>query len=212
MESLNVEPLSEMALIRFENSSHKGLYKAVGLDKLLKGLWRFHIYSSGSAAKVRLKLYKKGEFITRGSGTGSYYSAFMNKGVVVVSLIGKPTKLKKGTLQRFASAFFYGRGILRSYAVGDEDHLEMDATELSNALAKKAKGQPLVTEFVIINCSDLDISICKGEHSYVGSAETGVKITHRATGIAVLSLKKKSQYANKVIAMELLEIELAKQE
>jgi len=56
----------------------------------------------------------------------------------------------------------------------------------------------------------LDISICKGEHSYVGSAETGVKITHRATGITVSSLKKKSQYANKVIAMELLEVELAK--
>jgi hypothetical protein len=59
MESLNVEPLSEMALIRFENSSHKVLYKAVGLDKLLKGLWRFHIYSSGSAAKVRLKLIRR---------------------------------------------------------------------------------------------------------------------------------------------------------
>lgn len=59
--------------------------------------------------------------------------------------------------------------------------------------------------------SDLDISICKGEYSHVGSAETGVKITHRATGITVSSLNKKSQYANKVNAMELLEIELAKQ-
>lgn len=56
--------------------------------------------------------------------------------------------------------------------------------------------------------SDLEISICKGEHSHVGSAETGVKITHRPTGITVSSLKKRSQYANKVVAMELLEIEL----
>jgi protein subunit release factor A len=59
--------------------------------------------------------------------------------------------------------------------------------------------------------SDLDISICKGEYSHIGSVETGVKITHRATGITVSSLKKKSQYANKVIAMELLEMELIKQ-
>jgi protein subunit release factor A len=58
--------------------------------------------------------------------------------------------------------------------------------------------------------SDLDVSIFKGEYSHVGSVETGVKITHRATGITVSSIKKKSQYANKVIAMELLEIELAK--
>jgi protein subunit release factor A len=59
--------------------------------------------------------------------------------------------------------------------------------------------------------SDLDISICKGDYSHLGSVETGVKITHKATGITVLSLNKKSQYANKVIAMELLEIALAKQ-
>ena len=63
-----------------------------------------------------------------------------------------------------------------------------------------------------MNESDLDISICKGEYSHVGSVETGVKITHRATGITVSSFKKKSQYANKVVAMELLEIELANQE
>jgi protein subunit release factor A len=37
-----------------------------------------------------------------------------------------------------------------------------------------------------------------------------LKITHRAADIAVSSLKKKSLYANKVIAMELLEVELAK--
>jgi protein subunit release factor A len=61
-----------------------------------------------------------------------------------------------------------------------------------------------------IDESDLDISICKGEYSHVGSVDSGVKITHRATGITVSSLKKKSQYANKVIAMELLEVELAK--
>jgi protein subunit release factor A len=61
-----------------------------------------------------------------------------------------------------------------------------------------------------MNESDLDISICKGEHSHVGSVETGVKITHRPTGITVSSLKEKSQYANKVVAMELLGIELAK--
>jgi protein subunit release factor A len=61
-----------------------------------------------------------------------------------------------------------------------------------------------------MNERDLDIGICKGEYSHVGSVETGVKITHRATGITVSSLKEKSQYANKVIAMELLEIELAK--
>lgn len=63
-----------------------------------------------------------------------------------------------------------------------------------------------------MNESDLDISICKGDYSHAGSVETGVEITHRATGITVSSLKKKSQYANKVIAMELLEIKLAKQE
>jgi protein subunit release factor A len=59
--------------------------------------------------------------------------------------------------------------------------------------------------------SDLDIGICKGEYSHIGSVETGVEITHRATGIKVSSLKEKSQYANKVMAMELLEIALAKQ-
>jgi protein subunit release factor A len=59
--------------------------------------------------------------------------------------------------------------------------------------------------------SDLEISICKGEHSHIGSVETGVKITHRATGITVSSLNERSQYANKVIAIELLKIELAKQ-
>lgn len=60
-----------------------------------------------------------------------------------------------------------------------------------------------------MNKSDLDINICKGEYSHIGSVETGVEIMHRATGIMVSSLKEKSQYANKVIAMELLEIELA---
>jgi hypothetical protein len=78
----------------------------------------------------------------------------MNKGMVIVSSIGKPTKLKKVTLQRFVSAFFYGLGILRGYAVGDEDYLEMAAAELSDTLAAGAKDKPLVTEFVVITCSN----------------------------------------------------------
>jgi protein subunit release factor B len=59
--------------------------------------------------------------------------------------------------------------------------------------------------------SDLDIGICKGKYSRVGSVETGIEITHRTTGIKVSSLKEKSQCASKVLAMKLLEIALAKQ-
>jgi hypothetical protein len=36
-----------------------------------------------------------------------------------------------------------------------------------------------------VDGSDVDVSICKGEYSHVGSVETGVEITHRASGITV---------------------------
>jgi len=59
--------------------------------------------------------------------------------------------------------------------------------------------------------NDIEITICKGDYSHIGSAEVGVKLVHRPTNITVYSLKKKSQYANKVIALELLKLELVKQ-
>ncbi|MGK0236285.1 MAG: protein subunit release factor A [Psychroserpens sp.] len=59
--------------------------------------------------------------------------------------------------------------------------------------------------------SGLAISICKGDHSHVGSTEVGVKITHKETGVTVYSLKESSQHKNKLMALELLKMELVKQ-
>jgi hypothetical protein len=41
--------------------------------------------------------------------------------------------------------------------------------------------------------SGFDVSIYKGEHSHAGSAEVGLKITHKETGVTVYSLKESSQ-------------------
>lgn len=64
-----------------------------------------------------------------------------------------------------------------------------------------------------IDGNDLEICICicKGDYSHIGSVEVGVKITHKETGITVYSLLEKSQYANKLIALEFLKMELVKQ-
>jgi len=61
-----------------------------------------------------------------------------------------------------------------------------------------------------IDENDIKITICKGDCSHIGSAEVGVKLVHRPTNITVYSLKKKSQHANKVAALELLKMELVK--
>lgn len=56
--------------------------------------------------------------------------------------------------------------------------------------------------------SELEITTCKGDCSKVGSAEIGVKIRHIPTGTIAYSLSKKSQYANKVAAIEKIKIKL----
>jgi hypothetical protein len=38
---------------------------------------------------------------------------------------------------------------------------------------------------------DLEVCICKGDYSHLGSAEVGVKMTHKETGITVYSLSEK---------------------
>ncbi len=64
-----------------------------------------------------------------------------------------------------------------------------------------------------IDNSEILIETCcaKGQSSHTCSALRGVKLTHKTTGIVVLSTIEKSQHANYLAAIELLKLELVKQ-
>ncbi|GAA6172032.1 hypothetical protein NBRC116592_17020 [Colwellia sp. KU-HH00111] len=63
----------------------------------------------------------------------------------------------------------------------------------------------------IDNSEILMETCCAGEQSpHTCGALRGIKLTHKATGIVVHSIKEKSQHANKLAALELLKMELVK--
>ena len=63
---------------------------------------------------------------------------------------------------------------------------------------------------IVINIknSEIEFTICESPTTRFTGDEVGVSITHLETGIAVKSIKYKSQHKNKLAALELLEVKL----
>jgi protein subunit release factor A len=63
---------------------------------------------------------------------------------------------------------------------------------------------------MIIDTKDIEITLCKSDQTKHLGAHVGVQIKHREKNITVQSISHKSQYKNKLVAIELLKEELAR--
>jgi protein subunit release factor A len=61
-----------------------------------------------------------------------------------------------------------------------------------------------------LDSSEVEILICYSTMSPIGGAEVGVEIKHIGTGIIVRSVELRTQYKNKLAALELLAERLLK--
>lgn len=86
------------------------------------------------------------------------------------------------------------------------DHLACDVKEMEKLAALKIKAE----KALLTNHSDLEITTCKSHHDPAIGEHVGIQIRHKPSDILVKSVDETTQYANKLAAIELLQLELVK--